>query len=99
MLPVLSLDAVTVLGRGAIKDLEGSFSKHSLAVIVTGSPSAVTVELEASNDGVRFFNIGEVTGGSGVVTVDEHLWRYVTANVDTLTGGTSPTVTAWVASS
>lgn len=99
-LPFTTLDAVTANTNGVAKDLEGTFRTHSLFVFVTGDPTHYTVGLQGSHDGIHW------TGGPGIndggstayVTTDDHLYRYVRANLSNLSGGSSPTVTATIAS-
>lgn len=99
-LPFKSLDAATAAGAGASKDLEGVFSKHTIVMASTGNPTTVSVTLEGSHDGVNWFDAGAPTITLSVTkaTVDTHLLRYVRANLITLSGGSSPTVTVTIAS-
>lgn len=102
MLPLLSLDQVTSTTEpaadGAVKDLEGVYRHHTLSVVADGAPTTCVVELQASQDGERFFILASLHDNIGQVTVNTHLVRYVKASLDTLEGGTSPTVNAWVTS-
>lgn len=96
-LPFASLDAATSTGPGVAKDLEGSFGKHTIAVSDTGG-STFSVKFEGSHDNSIWFTIVGIISGASVTTVDGNLYRYVRANLEVLTGGSSPTVTATIAS-
>lgn len=101
--PTKILDAATATGAGAALDLSGVVSTFTMQTIVTGAPSAFGVKLEGSLDGVVFFDITSmaVTAVGGKTNNDPagvtFGVRYVRANVTSLTGGTAPTVTVWLA--
>lgn len=119
-LPFKSLDAATSTGPGASKDLESVFRIHTIAVVVTDSPTTFTVKLEGSHDEINWYTSGDAQpiteSTASYVTHDllsavpetlqpqggqqgkAGLWRYVRANLTVLTGGSSPTVTATIAS-
>lgn len=101
MLPRKALDAATAVGPGEPIDLEGVFGTYSLVVSTIGSPTSARVDLQGSFDGIDWFATGvsvtTTTTGHGSVA-DSHLWRFLRANLITLTGGSAPTVTALVAS-
>lgn len=103
-LPFESLDAVGSTGPGAARDLEGSRKVHTLVVSATGTPSTVTAELQGSHDGVNWFNMGSASVNSPAanqgasVSNAEHVARYVRANLTQLSGGSTPTATATIAS-
>ncbi|GAA1015883.1 hypothetical protein Aple_010680 [Acrocarpospora pleiomorpha] len=72
-----------------------------MIVTVTGAPTSATVLLEGSHDGVRWAVLDELSeqGQGGLVTpATAHLVRYVRARLQTLSGGSDPTVTATIAS-
>jgi len=99
-LPLTSLNAATATGPGAVKDLEGSFDFHTIFVHSTGGASW-SVTLEGSHDGVNWDAMATVTYSGNIDTmtpVSGLLVRYVRANLISLTGGTSPTITASIAS-
>jgi hypothetical protein len=93
-----SLDAVTATGAGALVDLESARASHALQVTHTGSPTAVVVKLMGSLDGTTFTEIGEwdsATEANGAtVFVTGKPSVFVRADLGTLTGGATPTVTA-----
>jgi len=82
-----------------------------MAVSTTGSPSSVSVDLEGSLDGSFWFALGRLNdlsaltvgpdpyGGQDTSATFKHAhWvRHVRANLLTLSGGSSPTVTALIA--
>lgn len=72
---------------------------HTVAVVVTGSPSGCTLNLDGSLDGSHWFNISQ-TGGSDVTCTSNVMFHvvnklvaYVRGNLTALSGGTAPTVT------
>lgn len=97
MLPFASLDAATATGPGASRDLESLFRVITMAMSTTGSPSTVAIDLEGSHDGTNWFQLIGGTPSQGAVSIGTHLVRHVRANLKTLTGGSSPTVTATIA--
>lgn len=97
-LPYASLDAATSLGEGFARDLETVLSEHTMIISATGSPSGFVVHLEGSHDNITWVDFGSANEGRLVITVDDHLVRYVRANWTGITGGASPTVTATIAS-
>lgn len=101
MLPFTSLNAVTVDGVGSVLDLQGSFRAHTLMTFTTGTPSGGFVRLQGSHDGVNFVQIATVSVSSlpTQVTTVTAVMRYVRAELQGFTGGTSPTLTATIASS
>lgn len=97
-----SLVAVGAVGVGSINDLDNVYATHSLQVNFTSNP-AVAVDLEGSLDGVNFTKLaswstsgGQVSGQ--IISVSGIPVRYVRANLVTLTGGTSPKVSAFIGS-
>lgn len=107
-LPFTSLDTATAVGPGASEDLGGAYDHHTMVVFKTGG-GAVSVRLEGSHDDVNWFSLGTV--GFSSPSADEamvltaapvsgspgHLVRYLRAYWVNLAGGTSPTVTATIA--
>lgn len=91
------LAAVTATGAGTAFDLGTMRDEFSLLAATTGSPT-FSVTFQGSLDGTDWFALGSaissVTNGTAVTG---QIARYVRANLTTLTGGTSPTVTAELA--
>jgi len=60
----------------------------------TGSPSSVSCQLQGSLDGSNWFNIGAAAlTAPGLQTIATTPLAFIRANLTTLSGGTSPTVT------
>lgn len=94
-----SLNAVTTTGAGTSAALTVAASTHTYHVIVTGSPTSVNVDLEGSIDGVTWFVLdSSTTTTSEMRHVVNKLVENIRANLTTLTGGTSPTVTVEITS-
>lgn len=91
-----SLDAATATGPGAVIAFDVPKVNVSMEVVVTGAPSACTVLFEGSIDGVTFFTLGQTSGSSRATSTNIAVVA-VRANLDVLTGGTTPTVTASIA--
>lgn len=97
------LAAATATGAGTAVHLRKGVQEHTVQVVITGAPTAVTVALEASlNDGATWnsigtqaFAAGDLTAGSLMYHVVDKPAQYVRMNVTVLTGGTAPTVTAF----
>ena len=96
------LNAVAVTGVGT-REIEFSVPRkeHTVQVVVTGGPSAVTIDLEGSLNGTEWFQLanyvftaGDISAGQAMFHVTNKPVMDVRANLVTLTGGASPTVTA-----
>lgn len=95
-----SLNAAAATGAGIANEMFGPRNIHTMQVIVTGAPSAAVVNLEGSADGgttwgkLATFDLtaGNISGD--FVTASDASVNRIRANLSTLTGGTSPTVTA-----
>lgn len=110
VLPFASLSAVSAVGAGSSADLNGVSDEFTMYVTSTGSPTYL-VHLEGSHDGVNWFTVatsssanpvstvvsGGQQAGSSPVASYMHLARYVRANLISLSGGSSPTITATIA--
>jgi hypothetical protein len=101
MAAVTLLNAVTSTGAGAIRLLANLTRHHTLAVVVTGAPTAVVIALEGSIDGTTFFALETLTFDAGEITAEQAIIHsvdkpvtHIRANLITLTAGTTPTVTA-----
>lgn len=97
--PVKNLNAVAVTGAGSAIDLGVVHRTISMQTVVTGAPT-VSITLKGSLDGTNYVTLATSTSGTGdlQVSVDKPV-RFVKVSLDTLTGGTAPTVTAWVGAS
>jgi len=97
-----SLNAVSAVGAGDSIDAHVPVSKHSIQVVLTGAPDTAVVTLEGTLDRVNWFVLAtwtkaSQTSGDIVSTADKPCVA-TRANCTTLTGGTSPTVSAWIGS-
>ena len=102
--PQKSLNAATATGAGTAFYSSRPRRVVSMQVSFTGSPSAVKVYLQGTIDGTNWFTIATFdTGASNangdIVTSSAHVVVGVRANLDTLTAGTSPTVSAVIVGS
>lgn len=93
-----SLDAVTATGAGDVLSFDKPRSPLALQVAVTGAPSSAVVSLQASLDGVTWSDVTGIQGaGATNLGGSDFLALFLRANLVELTGGTSPTVTAFIA--
>lgn len=101
--PVTALNAVTATGASTAVDLGVVRTAFAMQTVVTGSPTGVTVNLEGSLDGSHWATIVSSTSttgdykSAGQASATAPCFRYIRANLTTLTAGTSPTVTAIIA--
>ncbi len=72
----------------------GLVSAYSWSTIITGSPSGISVTIQGSNDGSTWTTLDTSTSTSGETRVfSGSPAGFLRANLGTLTGGSSPTVT------
>jgi hypothetical protein len=97
--PYTSLNAATATGPGAIADLGAARTVHTLQTSVTGAPSVVTVNLEGSlsPSGPWTTLLTSTSTAGDLQSAPGKAVRYMRANLTTLTGGTTPKVTALIA--
>jgi hypothetical protein len=74
---------------------------HTVQVFITGGPSDVVIELQGSIDGSNWFTLAEHTFSAAELSASQAMFHvtgrlvhHVRPNLTTLTGGTSPAVTA-----
>ena len=96
-----SLNAATATGAGTAFDLGVGHAKFGFQAKHTGGPTSVIVDLEGSVNGNDWFSLGtwdsaSQRNGDIVFVVDKPV-VHVRGNLTTLTGGSSPTVSAWLA--
>lgn len=105
MLPFKSIDNDPgPAAVGAARDLEETASLFTMVVTTTGSPlpSAGSVDLEGSLDGMNWLTLASITINSGqsifavTSTGNDHRVRYIRANLSGLSGGAFTTATAWI---
>lgn len=101
-----SLNAVSSAGPGSAIFFDTPKKVLSLQVSATGSPTSVDMNLEGSLDGVTFVPLWTLTGLSPLPQLIPYPRQgsdflipviAIRANLKAITGGTSPTVSAWVA--
>jgi hypothetical protein len=90
-----SLDNATVVGAGLSVKWDVP-REVTLQLVVTGSPN-YQVNVEMSNDGVNWAPAIELQTPSIIGSTGEAFALYARANLVFLSGGTNPTVTAWLA--
>lgn len=95
--PVVSLDAVSATGPGVALDAGRVVRSATLMVSSTGTPDVMDVEVQVSVNGVDWFDTGAAITVSGTAALANAQARYYRANLTALSGGTSPTVTAIIA--
>jgi hypothetical protein len=94
-----ALNAVTSTGAGTAFAMPsygtGSPPTRFLwQVVTTGGPASISTTLQGSADNTNFYTIDTSTATAGEVrAIVDKPAKYVRANLGTLTGGTSPTVT------
>lgn len=93
----------TATGDSSVATFGNPLGQHAVQVAITGAPSAVKVLLKGSVNGTDYYTIGTWDTAAGLVTGDivpfAGLVSHLMATLDTLTGGTNPTVSVVVASS
>jgi len=96
------LNAATATGAGNTQKVGQIPASHTVQATMGGTvvATAVTVDLEGSLDDTTWvqlarhaFDAGEITAEAAIFHVIDKPIKYVRANLITLTGGTSPTVT------
>lgn len=99
--PFPSLNGATATGAGDVKQFPMPVNVISCQVSYDGGPSAVKVTLEGTIDGTNWFVLSTFdTGASGtsgnIITSSTIVINTARANLQTLTGGTDPTVSAFI---
>lgn len=70
---------------------------HAMFIVTTGLPSTYTVHLEGTPDGVNWFEVGSVIN-SPMLNFGNWPMLGIRANLISLSDGTLPTLSAWIAS-
>lgn len=101
--PFTSLNAVTATGAGSAVQLGSVRANHAIQVVYTSNPTALVVNLEGSLDGTHWVTLGSwsIVGGQAsgdIVWITGKAAAWTRANWASVTGGTSPAVTATIAS-
>ena len=93
-----SLSGATAVGPGMSITFDLPKAKHGLTISVTGSPSVAQVSLDGTINGTDWFSIATATLTNMIAfPVSPVAVTATRANLVSLSGGTSPTVTAWIA--
>jgi hypothetical protein len=97
-----SLNAATAVGPGAPKTFDDLQANVTMQVVVTGAPTSFEVDLEVSLDGFNWVAVNNSTHTPWIGTLypgamNGMVVLAVRANLVALVGGTSPTVTAIIA--
>lgn len=96
------LNAATATGAGGSysvpeKPTGGQFSDYSWQTVITGAPTAVSITLQGSLDGVNWTVVDTSTATGGESRpISGKPFAFLRANLGTLTGGTAPTVTVYL---
>lgn len=102
MLPFKSLDSASSASNGSSKDLEDVYTNHMMIVSQTGSPTSVVVAFEGSHDDVVWYRVNTLSwtpsGAQANHLHSDFPFRYVRAVLVSMSGGTSPAVSATIAS-
>lgn len=95
-----SLNAVTATGAGTAIAPTNPSGHATMIVTTTGSP-VVTVDLEGSVDGTNWVYVNGLIGSAAPLSYvdsgNSFVFTQFRANLKSLVGGTSPTVTAYIA--
>jgi hypothetical protein len=95
--PIVSLSAVSAVGAGAVLDGLATRQNAVISVSTSAGTSAGAVQLEASLDGVNFWNAGSAVSTTAAstttsVVVQNILARYLRAAITTVISGGTVTV-------
>ena len=98
----LLLDEVTSTGPETAKVVTQSYKSWGCDVVLTGSPTAVTVRVEG-NQGADIYDpegmaelvltAPQLAAGIATFEIANHRIKKIRGNLITLTGGTAPTIT------
>jgi hypothetical protein len=92
--PLKSLNAVTAPGNGVTFDVQRATSNWEVQITTTGSPASFAAHLEGAIDGSTLVTIGSSITTTGLTNVTSNTpLTQVRLVLDSLTGGTAPTVT------
>lgn len=89
-------NASTSTGENAAVKFDEPRTLSSIQLITTGDPDTVVVSIETSLDGVNFFGTTGISNTTPMISADI-MTLYVRANIEEISGGTSPTVTVLAA--
>jgi hypothetical protein len=95
-----SLDAVASAQEGSAIIFDVPKTAFSMQISFTGAPTSWEVHLEGSIDGTNWKNIGSLATGSpsgDILSASGKALPMIRANLISMSGGSSPTFTAWLA--
>ena len=90
-----SLYAVTSATIGGSTGTPASLATYALEVDVTGGPT-FSVQLEGSVSGSTWFILGSAVTSAGLTFFTNMQCPFIRAHCTALSGGTNPTVSAWI---
>ncbi len=95
-----NLNAVLVTGAGVAVACAGCRT-FGLQVVFTGGSPTVSLTIQGSNDGTNFFTLATFSTAGGDASGDikfsvDKPVNWIRANLGTLSGGTNPTVSAYM---
>jgi hypothetical protein len=84
---------------GTVMDCRLVYSYAGAQVVVTGGPTSAVYSIEGSLDGTVFGTIASGTVVDGTITANTtpKPFRYLRSRVTSIAGGTTPTMTVYVA--
>jgi hypothetical protein len=92
--PLKSLNAATAPGAGTTFDVQRATSNWEVQITTTGAPASFAAHLEGAIDGSTLVTIGSSITTTGLTNVTSNTpLTQVRLVLDSLTGGTAPTVT------
>jgi hypothetical protein len=92
--PLKSLNAVTAPGNGTTFDVQRATSNWEVQITTTGAPASFAAHLEGAIDGSTLVTIGSSITATGLTNVTSNTpLTQVRLVLDSLTGGTAPTLT------
>lgn len=99
--PQKSLNAANATGAGSVVSFSRPRRNFSMQVSFTGGSPTVKVNLQGTIDGSNWFTITSFDTGAGganngIVSAVDVVVLAARANLETLSGGTGPTVTATI---
>ena len=96
------LDASTSTGPSDSLPFRKINEVHGLQINITGAPTAVTVDIEGSLEGTIWNQVltspmtaSELTAETSYTSIQGKPFRFIRLNLAVLTGGSTPTVTAF----
>lgn len=95
--PFVSLNAVTATGNGNSVNFGHAYDDWMVQIETTGAPASISVDFQGCLDGVNFHKIGASITATGLTVFATQPLVAARLVLNTLTGGTSPTVSGTLA--